>query len=253
MQSISFLDDHYPLKTVISDREDCQSYSEWQDGVSRKSIIEAYLRTPVKRVFYASETHSGSVLAVPDENGGSLAAVEESLILGPPGGYDAMVTSFPGILLCVWTADCIPVFLYDTAKHAAAIAHCGWRGICNGIVGNTLKVMARRFGSSPENILAAFGPGICGDCYEVGGELIRAFSARFSREELGELFRPKENGKYLLDLRQAIVTELIEAGAEFSNIFDTGICSYESESFASCRRDGRSIPCRQTLSGIVLL
>ena len=107
--------------------------------------------------------------------------------------------------------------------------------------------------SSPENILAAFGPGICGDCYEVGGELIRAFSARFSREELGELFRPKENGKYLLDLRQAIVTELIEAGAEFSNIFDTGICSYESESFASRRRDGRSIPCRQTLSGIVLL
>ena len=252
MHSITFLDDRYPLRTLISGKEDWQNHPGWQDDDSRKQIMEAYLHTPLKRVSYALETHSGSVFAI-SEGGGSFEAVEERLILGSPGGYDAMITAVPGTLLCIWTADCTPLILYDTAKHAAAIAHCGWRGICSGIVGNTVEGMRRCFGTDPREIAAALGPGICGDCYEVGSELIKAFSARFSQEELGELFRPKENGKYLLDLRKAIVMELIRAGIEPSDIFDTGICSYESDRFASYRRDGRSIPCRQTLSGIVLL
>ena len=254
MQSITFLDNHYPLRTVITDREDWQSYLEWRDDDSRKSIIEDYLHIPLKRVLYARETHSGNVFSVSDSDvSGTLETISEACLIGPSGGYDAMVTAVPGILLCIWTADCIPLFLYDTVKHAAAIAHCGWRGICSGIAVNTLEVMGRCVGSSAENILAAFGPGICADCYEVGSELIETFSVRFSGEELGKLFRPKGNGKYLLDLRKSVVMELSKAGVESSNIFDTGICSYESESFASYRRDGRSIPCRQTLSGIVLL
>ena len=254
MQSITFLDDSYPVKTVISDREDCQRPSGWQDADSRKSIIEAYLQTPLKRVYYARETHSGSVFSVLDNDvSDTLETVSEACRIGPSGGYDAMVTAVPGILLCVWTADCIPLFLYDTAKHAAAIAHCGWRGICKGIVENTLEEMGRCFGSSAKNILAAFGPGICADCYEVGSELIEAFSARFSREELGELFRPKENGKYLLDLRKAITFALLRKGVRPDRIHDAGICSYESRDFASYRRNGPSEASRQTLSGIVLL
>ena len=254
MQSIMYLDGSYPVKTLITDREDWQGHSDWPDGNSRKSIIEAYLHTPLKRVLYARETHSDGVFPVLDKDvSGTLETVSEACRIGPSGGYDAMVTAVPGILLCVWTADCIPLFLYDTAKHAAAIAHCGWKGICKGIVENTLEEMDRRFGSSPENILAAFGPGICADCYEVGSELIGAFSARFSRKELGELFRPKENGKYLLDLRKAITFALLREGIRSDRIHDAGICSYESEDFASYRRNGPSEASRQTLSGIVLL
>ena len=254
MQSITFLDDSYPVKTVISDREDWQRPSGWQDADSRKNIIEAYLQTPLKRVYYARETHSGSVFSISDKDmSDTLETVSEACRIGPSGGYDAMVTAVPGILLCVWTADCIPLFLYDTAKHAAAIAHCGWRGICKGIVENTLEEMGRCFGSSAKNILAAFGPGICADCYEVGSELIEAFSARFSREELGELFRPEENGKHLLDLRKAITFALLREGVRSDRIHDAGICSYESEDFASYRRNGPSEASRQTLSGIVLL
>ena len=126
MQSITFLDDSYPVKTVISDREDCQRPFGWQDADSRKNTIETYLQTPLKRVYYARETHSGSVFSVSDNDmSDTLETVSEACRIGPSGGYDAMVTAVPGILLCVWTADCIPLFLYDTAKHAAAIAHCG--------------------------------------------------------------------------------------------------------------------------------
>ena len=254
MRSISFLDGRYPVKTIITDRQDWQSHAGWQVDVFRKNIIEDHLHTPLKRVIYARETHSGSVFSVSDNDGsGTLEAVSEELRIGPAGGFDAVVTAVPGLLLCVWTADCIPLFLYDTEKHAAAIAHCGWRGICGGIAENTLKVMWQRFGSSPENILAAFGPGICADCYEVGSDLIEAFSSRFSRKELGELFRPKENGKCLLDLRKAVAFILLREGLRPDRIHDTGICSYESENFASYRRNGPSEASRQTLSGIVLL
>lgn len=254
MRSISFLDGSYPVKTMITDREDWQSRSGWQDDDSRKSIIEDHLHTPLKRVIYARETHSGSVYSVSDNDvSGALETISEDLRIGPAGGYDAVVTAAPGILLCVWTADCIPLFLYDTVKHAAAIAHCGWRGICGGIAENTLEVMSRRFGSSPGNILAAFGPGICADCYEVGSELIEAFSSRFPRKELGELFLPKGNGKCLLDLRKAVSFILLREGIRSDRIHDTGICSYESGDFASYRRNGPSEASRQTLSGIVLL
>ena len=254
MRSITFLDGRYPVKTIISDRGDWQSKSGWQEDDSRKSVIEDYLHTPLKRVIYARETHSGSVFSVSDnEDSGTLEAISEDFRIGPAGGYDAVVTAVPGILLCVWTADCIPLFLYDTVKHAAAVAHCGWRGVCGGIVENTLEAMVRLFGSSPENILAAFGPGICAGCYEVGSDLIEFFSSRFPRKELEELFLPKENGKWRLDLRKAVSFILRGEGIRAERIHDAGICSYEAEDFASYRRNGPSEASRQTLSGIVLL
>ena len=254
MRSIPFLDDRYPVRTVITEREDWQDHSGWQDADFRKTIIEANLQTTLKRIVYARETHSGSVFSVHDTAGSDrLEIVSEAHHFGPTDGYDAMVTAVPGILLCVWTADCIPLFLYDTEKHAAAITHCGWRGICSGIVENTIDGMRSCFGTDPRQVAAAFGPGICGACYEVGSEMPDFFSDTFTELELETLFRPVEGGKYLLDIRQAIVMKLTRAGVASSNICDTGICSYESESFASYRRDGRSRPCRQTLSGIVLL
>ncbi len=253
MLAIPFLDERYPLRTVVTDREDWQGRREWRDGDSRKSILEAYLHTPLKRIWYARETHSGSVFAVSEEAVGSFAAVDERFSLGPDGGYDALLTAGAGILLCVWTADCVPLFLYDTAGHAAAIAHCGWRGVCGGIVENTLKAMRVRCGTEARRIAAALGPGICGDCYEVGGELLPLFARRFPPRALETLFRPLETGKYLLDLRRAIFAELTAAGVEPSSICDTGVCSYESKAYASYRRDGRSVPGSQTLSGVVLL
>ncbi len=253
MQSIPSFDENHPVKTFFTRSEDWQRNKDWLEPGRQSALLRDCLCVPLKQIRYARETHSGSVLAIPDENGGSIEIPEEAEILGPSGGFDSMVTSVPGVALCIWTADCIPLFLYDPKKHIAAIAHCGWRGICNGIVGNTIRVMARRFDAQPENLITAFGPGICGKCYEVGEELIPAFSRLFPEEEIREFFRPKQNGKYLLNLRKAISFEFLRMGIAPESIRDAGICSYESESFASYRRSGPSEPCRQTLSGIVLL
>ena len=117
---------------------------------------------------------------------------------------------------------------------------------------NTIDVMAERYGTSPQNIVAAFGPGICEKCYEVGDDLVAAFSKRFSSDEAKSLSTPKANGKLLLDLRKAVSLELFRMGVESQNIHDVGICSYETEAYSSYRRNGPSEIGRQTLSGIVL-
>ena len=242
MHSLPCFDEYYPVRTLYTDNEDWRRCEGWQDADQRKTALQDYLRTPLKQVIYARETHSGSVFAVSGENNDP----------EPSDGYDALVTADPNVLLCVWTADCLPLFLYDKDRHVAAVAHCGWRGICSSIVSNTVDVMTERFGSSPEHIIAALGPGICAECYEVREDLIEAFSKKFSPTEITELFCPKQNGKYLLDLRKAITFELLRRGIQQERIQDTEICSYESASYASYRRDGKSVPSRQTLSGIVL-
>ena len=252
MQSITSFDNHYPVRTFFSDNADWQNNTDWQKSDRRKMILQDYLCVPLKQIIYARETHSGHVLAVLDESYENLGATQETSVSSSSDGYDAMVTAISGVLLCVWTADCFPLFLYDSCKHVAAVAHCGWRGICKGIVSNTIDMMTGRYDASLKHIIAAFGPGICGKCYEVSDDLITAFSNRFSPNEIRALFQPKQNGKYLLNLRKAIGFELSRIGVLPANITDEEICSYESVNYASYRRNGHSEPGKQTLSGIVL-
>lgn len=252
MHSLPYFDKYYPVRTVYTDNEIWRRCEDWQDANRRKAALQDYLRVSLKQVLYAREIHSGSVFAVSAETGGSLAFGERTDVQAPSDGYDALVTDVSGLLLCIWTADCLPLFLYDTAKNVAAIAHCGWRGILGGIVPNTVCVMIDRFGADPAHIIAGFGPGVCGNCYEVGEDLHEAFSGRFSTDEMEDLFRMQPNGKYLLDLRKAIRFELCRIGILEERICSTEICSYESEAYASYRRNGPTEPARQTLSGIIL-
>ena len=252
MHSLPCFDGCYPVRTLYTDNNDCLLRG-WQDADGQKALLQDYLRISLKRVIYAKETHSGSVLAVSSETGEHLAVRAETYAAGRSGGYDALVTDAAGILLGVQTADCPPLFLYDPEKHVAALAHCGWKGILNGIVANTVDVMIGHFGADPGHMIAGFGPCICGNCYEVREDLHEEFSRRFSLDAVREFFRPQPNEKYLLDLKGAIRFELRRTGFRPEEIRDIGICSYESEAYASYRRNGPANLTRSTLSGIVLL
>ena len=253
MHSLSCFDRPYQVKTFYTDDEVWRHCEGWQDVGQRNIALQDYLRVPVKQVIYAREVHSGSVFAVSSETVRSLESNGENCVAVPSGEYDALVTDVPGILLCIWTADCLPLFLYDKIKHVAAIAHCGWRGVLSGIVSNTISVMAHRFDSDPAHMMACFGPGICGNCYVVREDMREAFSKRFSPDEIEILFRPQQSEKFLLDLRMAIRLDLCRCGVHSEEIRDIGLCSYESDTYASYRRNGFTEPFRQTLSGIVLL
>jgi YfiH family protein len=170
---------------------------------------------------------------------------------GPLSG-DGLVTSTPGLLLAIQTADCLPVILVDTKRRALGVFHAGWRGTVHRIVEKGVGEMRRYFATRPQDIKAAIGPGIHNCCYEVGSEVVAKFESQFPYA--GELFREiKESDpvreKYpllfltarapghselptriLLDLVEANRRQLITTGVPAKNISASPLCT-------ECRKD----------------
>lgn len=101
-----------------------------------------------------------------------------SLSLGCKG--DGLMTDEPGVLIGVQTADCIPVLVADRKRRAVAAFHAGWRGTVERIVETGIGRMRLEFGSRPEDLVAAIGPGIGQCCYAVGEEVLSNFESQFA-------------------------------------------------------------------------
>ena len=152
-------------------------------------------------------------------------------------GVDALVTSLTGVVIGVNTADCVPIVLVDPQAGVIAAAHAGWRGTVGRIANAVVEEMCRQ-GAKAERILAAMGPSICQDCFEVGDEVVDAFKkARF---DLGSIMqRHATTGKAHIDLRAANRDVLIAADVPAGNIVMSSHCSRcEHDRFFSARRLG---------------
>jgi len=161
-------------------------------------------------------------------------------------GVDALITALPGVCLCVSTADCIPVVLYDPAHHAIACIHAGWRGTQQRIVEQTLAAMRKAFGTKASDCHAAIGPGISVDSFEVGDEVYEAF--RQGGFEMDRIARRK--GKWHIDLPLSNRLQLRRKGVKAANIHMSGICTYQNyKEFFSARRLG--IRSGRILTGIL--
>ena len=181
-----------------------------------------------------NQTHTSIVRLITRANAG-----EGITCPGPESGSDGMVTNEPGLMLCTVEADCVPVYLLDPVNKAIGMVHSGWRGTAGHISANAISLMKKSFGTDPGSILAAIGPCICKDCYEVTKDLKESFLETFSPEEVSGFFTPKPNGRYWLDLKAAITATLTGAGVLPENIEDSGFCTFHDSQFHSWRRDGR--------------
>ena len=150
---------------------------------------------------------------------------------------DSLICREPGIVCCVLTADCLPIFLTNTKGTEIAVIHAGWRGICQGILANTVNEMR----SPPGGLMAWLGPAI-GPChYEVGGDLKDIFRESFDSKELwAEIeecfgFSPIAN-KFFLDLYKTAAAILRHLG--INDIYGGNHCTFRDEDkFYSYRRD----------------
>lgn len=138
---------------------------------------------------------------------------------------DGLVTDIPGICLVTFYADCVPLYFVDPVKKVIGLSHSGWRGTVGKIGKVTVETMCREFKSRPEDILAAVGPSICQDCYEVSEDVILEFQKTFSRELWKDIFYRKENGKYQLNLWEANRQILLGAGILPEHISMPNLCT----------------------------
>jgi len=169
---------------------------------------------------------------------------------GPDTRGDALVTTTPGVLIGVLTADCVPVLITDAARGIVAAAHAGWRGAAAGVIGATVDAMERA-GARRGAMHAAVGPAIRQSSYEVGDDVRDAVTAVDGKAS--ELFR--ENGKrYLFDLPGFVRLLCVEAG--IAAIDDIGHDTYPDESrYFSHRRSSHrgEAACGRQLSAIALV
>ena len=161
----------------------------------------------------------GSVTAQ-QVHGTRVAVVSEKFSGKELPGTDALVTAEPGLALCIFTADCMPVFFADKKNKIAAIAHAGWRGLAGGIAVATVETMKKQFGCKPADIIVSVGPHIHSCCFEIGEEVRAAFGVSGAS----------------LDMSSILKAQL--EGCAVTNISFSGQCTkHQNELFFSYRRD----------------
>jgi Uncharacterized conserved protein len=134
-----------------------------------------------------------------------------------PGGRpdaDIVVSDDPSLALAIQTADCVPLLIADRRTGTVAAAHAGWRGLAANVPGATVAAMTREFASAPQDLVAAVGPSICAERYEVGEDVRARFvAAGFPADALARWFLPGVRpDHWQFDGWRAAVDQLTSAG-----------------------------------------
>ena len=152
---------------------------------------------------------------------------------------DAIASNQAGLVLAVMVADCVPMLLVDPVRGAAAAVHAGWRGTCAQVAPAAVAVMEREFGTNPVDVLAAIGPSVGPDDYEVGESLIEAFAQAGHTADHIDRWFIRTTAKPHLDLWRANADQLTASGVRRDRIFTCGLSTVSYPSvFHSYRLDG---------------
>lgn len=202
-----------------------------------RQLLAGALALEVDQLVFPRQTHTNCVVELHDIPSDEIAET------------DALVTDRAGICLCVQTADCVPVLLFDPVKKVVSAVHAGWRGTVKKIVTAAVEKMVADYATDPTNILAAIGPSIGPERYEVGNEVAEA--AKEALPHPAKALFKNSRGKHHFDLWEANRQLLVDGGLPDSHIEILGECNFQhSEKYFSARREG--IGTGRLVSGIML-
>ena len=173
-----------------------------------------------EQMVFTDQTHTTNIRKVTREDCGKGFSRERDY-----QDIDGLITNEPGVVLTTFYADCVPIFLVDPVQKVIGLSHSGWRGTVGKISQETIRRMGEEYGTKAENLLAAVGPSICQECYEVSRDVIEQFEEKFEKKWWPELFYEKPDGKYQLNLWRANEILLLEAGVPQKQISVTDLCT----------------------------
>ncbi len=187
----------------------------------------------------AAEPDFPEVVSVQQVHGTDALILDRPVHVGERfvGGWDAILTNQPKLLVTVRTADCVPVLVADPQQRIVGAIHAGWRGAVDGIVPKVLKQMAEHFGCTVDSIQMAIGPSAGPCCYEVDGPVIEPVQARFADWDSVLTLHSEHRGK--IDLKELIRRQAMESGVLRERIHTLALCTIcRPEQFFSYRREG---------------
>lgn len=176
--------------------------------------IAAAIGVDEKKMVFTRQTHTTNVAVVTEKDFG--ASLPET---------DGMITNVPGLCLVTFYADCVPLYFVDPVRKAIGLSHSGWRGTVHKMANVTVAKMQETFGTDPADLIAAIGPSICQDCYEVSEDVISQFRENYREEDWDLLYYEKPNGKYQLNLWKANEINFLEAGIKKEHMAVTNVCT----------------------------
>jgi YfiH family protein len=203
--------------------------SELKDA--RENILENYRRLATaigcanRERCWVSQVHGAAVCAVRRGSGFESGTCA-----------DALVTDDPGRIISVKYADCVPILLASPGGRAVAAVHAGWRGIVAGVLPAAIARLTEVAGCAAGDVVAAVGPCIAFDAFEVGPEVLEAFG-----RELGPdaPTRRLDSGKGRVDLRESVRRQLVKSRVGDGRIDVATQCTFaDAAAFYSHRRDG---------------
>lgn len=192
-------------------------------SMREKNNIAAWFNSvnvPCNRVLFLKQVHGNAVAVVNNEDD-----FNEHLNCQPAA--DAWVLTHNNAGVAVYTADCVPLFLWDQGHNVVGLAHSGWRSTVKNIAGQTAKII-NNHPKKQGRISAFIGPHIRQCCFEFGQEARGLFSAKNIAVH---------NGKLFVNLENQIKAQLVSEGLNERDIHSSGICTFCDKNYFSFRRD----------------
>jgi len=205
------------------------------DVLANRRRVAAAIGADVADFVFCEQAHGNHVTAVSAADRGRGALRRDDAV----GQTDAVVTTDPGTVLAVLVADCVPIILLDPEARVLACVHAGWRGTVAGVTGAALHAM-QGLGARPGRMLAAVGPAVAADRYQVGGD-VAAAADRYFGGDLTGIMRPDGAGRWLFDLPAANRRVIREAGVPDRQILGSGLVTGDDPGWFFSDREAR--PC----------
>lgn len=194
------------------------SHNVDDDGVhvaENHARVYAHLGLSAAQVTSPRQVHGNRVAVITEKDAGTTIP-----------DTDGLVTTAPHVALLLRFADCQPILLYDSNRHALGLIHAGWRGVAQGIARRAVEAMMRAFGTHPADLIAGLGPAIGPCCYTVGDKVAAAMG--YVLPKWSEAMSPQDEGSWRLDLSVANAQQLAAEGVR--QIETANLCT-------SCRHE----------------
>ncbi len=193
-------------------------------------------RVQVDALFFTQQTHSAQGLTISQDN--------YSCFLDSQPEGDFLITDKTEVGLGVYTADCLPIVIYDPEHHVVAICHAGWMGSVKHIAIKALQMLESTYGTKKENVRVIFGPCAGACCYVVQQDFkdkVKEFSFR-------DQVILERDGQFFFDLALCNKLQLLEYGVMLDAFnLEYNLCTLHNMSFCSYRREAKSVLRQVTL------
>ncbi len=201
---------------------EAESRANFLENQRRLSEAVGY---PLDAIVCSNQTHTDNIRILQDIDRGNGMTHPNAF-----SDVDGMMTDITGLALQTFFADCVPLLIVDPVHEAIASVHSGWRGTIKGIGTKAVRMMHEVYGSDPRKLVAAIGPSICIDCFEVSKNVADAFIDKYDVSLHKKLVRPgrltvQGEQKYHVDLQLACMENFLIAGMKKENISLPDLCT----------------------------